>query len=111
MDVCGEGWSDVEWLHAVGPKGWISLTRDDNIRRRVAEIQAVRDAKAMLFFIQGNKTGEEQADMVVTHLRRIIRTADSYMPPLIAGVTMKGVEVIPHRLLPEPCRRSAMKRG
>jgi PIN like domain len=109
-DIRAQGWSDVKWIHAVGPRGWISLTRDDNIRRRVVEIEAVRDARAMLFFIQGNKTGKEQAGIVVAHLARIIRIADGYAPPFIAHVTSTGVEVVPHRLLPEPCRRSAVKR-
>lgn len=109
-DLDAEGWSDVEWIHAVGPNGWISLTRDDNIRRRAVEITAVRDAKAMLFFVQGNKTGREQAATVVAQLARIIRIADAYAPPFIARVTSTSVEVVPHGLLPTPRRRGAVKR-
>lgn len=33
-DLDAEGWSDVKWIHAVGPTGWISLTRLDEHRRR-----------------------------------------------------------------------------
>lgn len=109
-DLGAEGWSDVEWIHAVGPRGWILLTRDDNIRRRAVEITAVGDAKAMLFFVQGNKTGSEQAGIVVAQLARIIRIADAYAPPFIARVTSTTVDVVPHGLLPTPCRRGAVKR-
>lgn len=105
-----EGLSDVEWLNIVGPKGWILLTWDKRIRRRNAEIQAVRDSGAKLFFVQRMKTGAEQAQIVCSHLRKIIKISDDYVPPFIASITESKVEVVPHDLLPQPCRRSAVKR-
>ena len=42
---------DPEWLAAVGKNNWIVITRDERIRYRVAEKQAMRRAKVRAFVL------------------------------------------------------------
>lgn len=57
---------DVDWLREVGRKGWLVLTRDQNIRRKPNELAALREAGVILFaFTSGNLSAQETADIVV----------------------------------------------
>ena len=40
---------DVDWLEAVGERGWVVLTKDNNIRYRAVEFQALTAAKVRAF--------------------------------------------------------------
>jgi len=42
---------DPEWLRAVGERNWVVVTRDERIRYRVAEKQAIRRAKVRAFVL------------------------------------------------------------
>lgn len=50
---------DVEWLTAAGKNKWIVITRDERIRYRVAEKQALRRAKVRAFVLAAH--GEIEA--------------------------------------------------
>src|SRR6059058_3642348 len=56
---------DPEWLAAVGERKWIVVTRDERIRYRVAEKQAIRRAKVRAFVLtaQGNLRAEMLAEI------------------------------------------------
>jgi len=43
--------TDPQWLTLAGKNGWIVVTRDERIRYRVAEKQAIRCAKVRAFVI------------------------------------------------------------
>ncbi|MBL8754892.1 MAG: hypothetical protein JNK15_16425 [Planctomycetes bacterium] len=40
---------DPEWLASVGSRGWVVLTKDQRIRRRRVEIQALLSARVAAF--------------------------------------------------------------
>jgi uncharacterized protein with PIN domain len=42
---------DPEWLTGAGKNGWIVVTRDERIRYRVSEKQAIRRAKVRAFVL------------------------------------------------------------
>jgi hypothetical protein len=52
-DVYGEQTAqetdDATWLALAGDRGWVVLCKDDRIRRRPAELQALTDGKVRLF--------------------------------------------------------------
>ena len=39
-DTFGSGTQDVDWLPAVGVRGWILITKDKQIRKREIELRA-----------------------------------------------------------------------
>jgi uncharacterized protein with PIN domain len=45
---------DPEWLTVAGKKNWIVVTRDERIRYRVAEKQAIRRARVRAFVIKSS---------------------------------------------------------
>jgi PIN like domain len=56
---------DPEWLTAVGQKNWIVVTRDERIRYRVAEKQAIRRANVRAFVLaaQGDLRGHARPEL------------------------------------------------
>ena len=47
---------DPEWLAFAGQNNWIVITRDERIRYRVAEKQAIRRAKVRAFVLAAGKS-------------------------------------------------------
>jgi hypothetical protein len=83
--------TDVEWLHEVGRRGWIVLTRDTRIRYRSLERAALMQAGVRAFvLVAGNLSGPEMATAFVTALPAIRRFVARYQPPFIARVTRRG---------------------
>jgi hypothetical protein len=55
--------SDVVWLEQAGRAGWVALTKDDAIRRRPVELQALAAHGVRAFCLtNANLTGEQQRD-------------------------------------------------
>lgn len=48
-DLFAHDTPDEKWLAEAGRRGWLVLTRDQNIRRRPDELKALRDAGVLLF--------------------------------------------------------------
>jgi predicted nuclease of predicted toxin-antitoxin system len=67
---------DPEWLAFAGKNNWIVITRDERIRYRVAEKQAIRRAKVRAFVLaaQGNLRAETLAE---NFLKRYQKFGDS----------------------------------
>jgi aryl-alcohol dehydrogenase-like predicted oxidoreductase len=79
-DVYGEGRAqrlpDEVWLRDAGKRSWVVLTKDDAIRRRPAERDAMIDAAARVFCLTTAKLrGVEQTERFVHNRHRIIRQA------------------------------------
>ena len=86
---------DAEWLPTVVRKKWVILTRDDRIRRRPIEREALLIPGARSFVLTaGNMTGQEMANLFIRHVNRIQRIAKNEKPPFIARVTRDGVKVL-----------------
>src|SRR5262245_17015262 len=61
---------DPEWLTAVGEKNWIVVTRDELIRYRVAEKQAIRRANVRAFVLAAQ--GDLGADMLAENFLKAL---------------------------------------
>jgi predicted nuclease of predicted toxin-antitoxin system len=83
--------TDVEWLHEVGQRGWVVLTKDEKIRRRAHERKALMQAGVRAFvLVAGNLSGPEMAAAFVQALPAIHRFLARHNPPFIARVTRGG---------------------
>ena len=83
---------DPEWLAAVGERNWIVVTRDERIRYRVAEKQAIRRAKVRAFVLaaQGNLRAEMLAEIFLKALPRARVIVAKHRPPFIAKIWRDG---------------------
>ena len=83
---------DPAWLTACGKKNWIVVTRDERIRYRVAERQAIRRAKVRAFVLaaQGDLRAEMLAEIFLKALPKIRRTVKKQKPPFIAKISRGG---------------------
>ena len=68
------------------------VTRDERIRYRVAEKQAIRRAKVRAFVLaaQGNLRAEMLAEIFLRALPKIRRTVGERKPPFIANISRDG---------------------
>lgn len=90
-DIFAADAEDVEWLSAVGNKGWIVLTKDKNIKYRRAELDMVKKYKVRMFtFSGGNLKGTEMAEIFINALSKIKRFINKTPPPFIVIVTRTG---------------------
>src|SRR5437763_10903562 len=84
--------SDPEWLAFAGKNNWIVITRDERIRYRVAEKQAIRRAKVRAFVLaaQGNLRAEMLAENLLKALPKIRKFAQKQKPPFVAKISRGG---------------------
>lgn len=72
----GQGLKDETWLRDVGERGWVVLMKDDAIRRRPAEREALIAGGVRAFCLTNAQLrGEEQARRLVQNRHRILRQA------------------------------------
>jgi len=83
---------DPEWLTSAGAREWIVITRDERIRYRAAEREAIRKAKVRAFVLvaRGNLRAEDLAAVLLKALPKIRATALNEKPPFIAKVWRDG---------------------
>lgn len=83
---------DEVWLRDAGRKDWIVLTKDDAIRRRPAERDALTDAAVKAFCLTtAQLRGAEQIERFVHNRHRILRQARK-AGPYIYGVYEGGLK-------------------
>lgn len=88
----GQGLADTEWLSDAGEKGWVVLMKDDRVRYRPAELQALQDAGVRAFCLtNANLRGEEMAQRFVDQLPKILGIASERQGPYVYGVYADGV--------------------
>lgn len=79
---------DAEWLPKVGEWGWIILTKDDQIRKREVERNALLRSGARAFILSsGNIPRDQMISMIVNALPKIERFVSKNQPPFIARIT------------------------
>lgn len=99
---------DTDWLEEVGRRGWVVLTKDQRIRRRRVEIEALMRAGVAAFVLtSGNLTGAATAAAFVAAWSRIQKTVRDHALPFVAAVDAKGGV----RLLTEAVRHGAKRRS
>jgi predicted nuclease of predicted toxin-antitoxin system len=83
---------DPEWLTAAGKNNWIVVTRDERLRYRVAEKQAIRSAKVQAFVLaaQGDLRAELLAEILLKAVPKIRRIVKEQKPPFIAKISRGG---------------------
>lgn len=82
---------DADWLLEVGKERWIIVTRDKAIRRRPAEIAAVRAAGVHVFALtSGNLSAAESASIIVSAWPHIKRAIANIQPPQLWAVDRSG---------------------
>jgi hypothetical protein len=106
-DHFAPGTPDDDWLADVGGRGWVVLTKDQRIRRRRAELQALLAANVAAFVLtSGNLTGATMGQAFVLAYPRIQKMVRDYELPFVAGVDAAGKT----RLLTAATKRAAKKK-
>jgi len=73
--------SDEEWIKRSAVRGWVVLTKDDRIRRRPAELRAVRAHAVRMFCLtNANLQGPEQLDRLLANINRIVQRSQHQGP-------------------------------
>jgi aryl-alcohol dehydrogenase-like predicted oxidoreductase len=84
--------ADEVWLRDAGENDWIVLTKDDAIRRRPAERDALTEAEVRAFCLTSAQLrGTEQIERFINNRKRILRQARS-AGPYIYGVYESGLK-------------------
>jgi predicted nuclease of predicted toxin-antitoxin system len=90
-DVFADNTPDEAWIAEAGRRSWVVLTRDQGIRRRPNELQAVRAARLHLFALtSGNLSAAETAALVVRAWPAMQRAVSSHRPPALFSITRGG---------------------
>jgi predicted nuclease of predicted toxin-antitoxin system len=86
---------DRVWLQAAGERGWVVLTKDQKLRYRPLEINALRESKARVFvLIAGNLRGVEIGAVFLDALPRICKVLYEHPGPFVARVSKSGKVMI-----------------
>jgi hypothetical protein len=82
---------DTAWLAEVGKRGWVVLTKDQRIRRRRVELEALLAANVAAFVLtSGNLTGAATAGAFANAWPRIRKHVRDYALPFVAAVDATG---------------------
>jgi hypothetical protein len=85
------GTPDETWLWECGTRGWIVLTRDQRIRRRILEREAIRQSGTAVFALTaGEATAAETAEVVVRLLTKFANMAVSEPKPFLVTFGLSG---------------------
>jgi hypothetical protein len=83
-DYYTEDEDDQVWLPEIAAKGWVIISQD---QFNELEREAIRNAGGRAFLIvEGSKTGDEQAAIVVGAMRRMLRMLKAVPAPFIARI-------------------------
>jgi hypothetical protein len=75
---------DDVWLAAVAARKWVVLTKDEKIRYRPSELQALRVAASRAFIvIAGNLRGADTAALLLRAMPRIVAVVRDTKGPFI----------------------------
>ena len=87
---------DTVWLQRAGREGWIVLTKDDAIRRRPVELQAlVANGVRSFCLTNANLTGEQQRHRFVANVHRMVQRARKPGPWICAVHERQLVQIWP----------------
>lgn len=83
---------DVDWIPEVGRRGWVLITKDQNIRRNPLERAAYHAARVRGFVVTGkDMTGAELAAVAVRCLPGMVRRAAGRPGPFLFTISRYGV--------------------
>jgi hypothetical protein len=83
---------DPVWLAEAGRNDWIVITRDERIRYRYAERQAIRRARVRAFVLaaHGDLRAEVLAKIFLKALPKVYKLVGTKNPPFIAKIWRDG---------------------
>jgi hypothetical protein len=82
---------DVDWLRAVGKRGWVVLTKDARIRTNALERETLRSANVAAFMLgRGDMKGPQMAAAFIAALPRMVKVLRRWNVPIVATVTAVG---------------------
>jgi hypothetical protein len=82
---------DLDWIPAVGKRGWVLITKDQNIHRNPLERAAYEAAKLRGFIVTGKDMGgRELADLLVRCLPGMTRRVAGRTGPLLFTIARGG---------------------
>lgn len=82
---------DTEWLPEVGRRGWVLITKDQNIRRNPLERDAYRSAGVRGFIVTGKDMGgKELGELLVRCLAGMMRRTAGRKGPLLFTISRGG---------------------
>lgn len=82
---------DPVWLRDVGTRGWVVLMKDERVRHRAVELEALIQGKVAAFvFANGQRSGEAMADAFAKAFHRMKRLVRKNEKPFIAKVYTDG---------------------
>ncbi len=86
------GLDDPDWAKLIAGRGWVAVTRDKRIRYRMAEKQAIADAKLALFVLASrrNLSRADIIDRVSAATPRMVSFIKKHHPPFIAKIYQDG---------------------
>ena len=83
-DHWGQTTEDSVWLAGVAARKWVVLTKDERIRYRPLELQALRSARLRTFIlICGNVRGADTARILLKAMPKILAVVDAQKGPFI----------------------------
>lgn len=86
---------DTEWLKYIGDNGYILITRDDRIRRKPAELDALRTFGVGSFFMGGkNRTRCQLIQQLVRNWPRIKEYARKTHIPFAYRIPPTGTKFV-----------------
>jgi predicted nuclease of predicted toxin-antitoxin system len=89
-----EGTKDEVWLSEIGKKGWIVLTKDDQIRYHRTEVESIKHSGARVIILpRGNMKAADLGTILVAALPRIRRFVKKTPPPFIGRLSPNGTVV------------------
>ena len=90
-EQAGQHVPDERWLRDAGVEGWIVLMKDDAIRRRPAERDALTDAGVRAFCLTNAQLrAVQQTERFISNRHRIVQQARK-PGPYIYGVYERGL--------------------
>jgi hypothetical protein len=82
---------DAEWLTTVGQRGWIGLTRDQDIKRSPLTLEAIKAARAKMFCLTAdNFNADTIGDFLCRHNLLLYEVARIYRGPFVANIDRNG---------------------
>jgi hypothetical protein len=87
------GAPDAVWLGKAGSEGWIVLMRDQRVRHRALELQALRGAKVSAFVLTaGQATARDTAIVIISKLQKILNISRSERKPFLYTLSITGAQ-------------------
>ncbi len=83
---------DLEWIPKVGRRGWVLITKDQNVRRNPLERAAYETARLRGFIVTGkDMSGKELAELLVQCLPGMVRRSARTVGPTLFTISRTGV--------------------